>query len=463
VSTDAFDDRWLACLREVRALQARWTPLDGGGEAAVDEPWPPRADEAFREFFARLAETYPFFHERYAGQMLKPPHPIAQLGYLAAMQWNPNNHAFDGGPSTAHMEREVIAALAGLYGWSEHLGHLTGGGTLANLEALWVARERNPARAIAASRDAHYTHARMAKLLQIPFVEIATDERGRLDPEDLVSKLEPERIGIVVGTLGTTGFGALDPIHDLAGLAASRGFWLHVDAAYGGFHRLLADGTEDGVAIDPFLAATRADSLVIDPHKHGLQPYGCGSVLYRDPSVAAHYLHDSPYTYFTTDERHLGEISLECSRSGAAAAALWLTLKCFPLDGHAGLGTILRAGRRAACRFAELIRGSTNLALLLEPELDIVTFVPRPRGLVASEVSRVTDVVFRSTMEDPTDPIYLSKLRVDSSWLRARVPGLEADEPTSVVLRSCLMKPTHERAVPALVDRLVRHVSRALG
>ena len=68
--------------------------------------------------------------------------------------------------------------------------------------------------------------------------------------------------------------------------------------------------------------------MVIDPHKHGLQPYGCGAVLFRDPGVAQHYLHDSPYTYFTSDDLHLGEISLECSRAGAAAAALWLTLRC---------------------------------------------------------------------------------------------------------------------------------------
>ena len=74
-------------------------------------------------------------------------------------------------------------------------------------------------------------------------------------------------------------------------------------------------------------ALAACDSIVVDPHKHGLQPYGCGAVLFRDPAVGRLYLHDSPYTYFTSDELHLGEISLECSRAGAAAAALWLTLR----------------------------------------------------------------------------------------------------------------------------------------
>ena len=53
-----------------------------------------------------------------------------------------------------------------------------------------------------------------------------------------------------------------------------------------------------------------ADSIVVDPHKHGLQPYGCGAVLFKDPSIGTFYKHDSPYTYFTSDDLHLGEISL---------------------------------------------------------------------------------------------------------------------------------------------------------
>ena len=70
---------------------------------------------------------------------------------------------------------------------------------------------------------------------------------------------------------------------------------------------------------------------MIDPHKHGLQPYGCGCVLFRDPAVGRFYKHDSPYTYFTSTELHLGEISLECSRAGAAAVALWATQRLLPL------------------------------------------------------------------------------------------------------------------------------------
>src|SRR5690348_13453206 len=109
----------------------------------------------------RLQDNYPFFHPRYAGQMLKPPHPAAVVGYLSAMLINPNNHALDGGLVTSEMEKTVVAQLAGMFGLDTHLGHLTTSGTIANLEALYVARELHPGKGVAYSEDAHYTHARM--------------------------------------------------------------------------------------------------------------------------------------------------------------------------------------------------------------------------------------------------------------------------------------------------------------
>src|SRR5262245_65521996 len=100
---------------------------------------------AFGELTGRLRNNYPFFHPSYAGQMLKPPHPAAVAGYLAAMLINPNNHALDGGPATGQMEKETVATLAAMFGLDTHLGHLTTSGTRANLEALYVARETHPA------------------------------------------------------------------------------------------------------------------------------------------------------------------------------------------------------------------------------------------------------------------------------------------------------------------------------
>ncbi|MEJ2038614.1 MAG: aspartate aminotransferase family protein, partial [Desulfosarcinaceae bacterium] len=93
-----------------------------------------------------MQDNYPYHHPLYAGQMLKPPHPVARMAYALSLWINPNNHALDGGRASSRMEKEAVAQLAGLFGWDSFLGHLTGGGTMANLEALWIAGRIHPGR-----------------------------------------------------------------------------------------------------------------------------------------------------------------------------------------------------------------------------------------------------------------------------------------------------------------------------
>jgi glutamate/tyrosine decarboxylase-like PLP-dependent enzyme len=410
-------------------------------------------ERATEELRARLRDNYPFFHPRYVGQMLKPPHPAAMIGYLTAMLVNPNNHALDGGPATARMEKEVVAQLATMFGFGQHLGHLTSSGTIANLEALFVARQTHPGKAIAYSADAHYTHSRMCHLLGVDGVPVATAADGTMDPQALERLLRTGTVGTVVATAGTTGLGAIDPVHDIVALCRRYGARVHVDAAYGGFFRLIADDGPDGVAAAPFAAIADCDSVVIDPHKHGLQPYGCGAVLFNDPGVARHYLHDSPYTYFTSDELHLGEISLECSRAGAAAAALWLTLRLLPLTPD-GLGAALRPGRRAALAWAERIKSGDRLSLYQDPQLDILTYYPARSRL--SEIDRVSGHVLTGGMRLPPErSLFVATYTVDAQALAARGHQIEADVPHGRILRSVLMKPETEHHVPALHQQVL--------
>jgi glutamate/tyrosine decarboxylase-like PLP-dependent enzyme len=310
-----------AALDLVESWEARW-----GERPAAPAVDPDRWEAAWEEFERRMGGNFPFFHPRYAGQMLKPPHPAAAAGYVAAMLVNPNNHALDGGPVTSAMEREAVGELAAMLGLAEpSLGHLTASGTIANLEALWVARELHPDKGVAYGANAHYTHARMCEVLRMPARTVAAGPDGRIDVDALDAACARGDVGTVVLTAGTTGLGAVDRIDEALVLRERHGVRIHVDAAYGGFFVLLDDAPAGLRAIGS------CDSVVIDPHKHGLQPYGCGAVLFADPAVGRLYAHDSPYTYFTSDSLHLGEISLECSRAGAAAAALWLTLRAVPL------------------------------------------------------------------------------------------------------------------------------------
>jgi glutamate/tyrosine decarboxylase-like PLP-dependent enzyme len=291
---------------------------------------------------------------------------------------------------------------------------------------------------------------------------VAVDGAGRMDLAALEALLAGGRVGTVVATTGTTGLGAIDPVHEVLAIARRHGVRVHVDAAYGGFFTLLA-GLAGRAGLDeaPWRAIAGCDSVVVDPHKHGLQPYGCGAVLFADPEVGRFYLHDSPYTYFTSGDLHLGEISLECSRAGAAAAALWLTLQLLPLTPD-GLGAVLAAGRRAALDWAALIGASGRLELYQQPELDIVCYFPVtvPRGL-----SGIDDACVRMLAGGMKQdrPVFLSTLRVPAAAMAERHPGIEADAGGARILRSVLMKPEAEGYVAELHARVERLAAQAAG
>jgi len=258
----------------------------------------------------------------------------------------------------------------------------------------------------------------------------------------------------VVATVGTTSLGAVDPLDKIIPLCRQYNVRVHADAAYGGFFTLLARQNAPIIDASPFLHLFECDSIVVDPHKHGLQPYGCGCVVFADPTVGKFYKHDSPYTYFTSKDLHLGEISLECSRPGASAAALWFTLKCIPLKSDTGLGAILTKTRQAALAFSKLIASGKAFAEFVKPELDIVTYFPKAEPSAASLVSRYTEKIFFDAMRHPTHPLYLALLHVNSEQLKRLHPRIETDRETTTILRSVLMKPEHLAFVPEMVREL---------
>jgi glutamate/tyrosine decarboxylase-like PLP-dependent enzyme len=393
----------------------------------------------------RLHDNYPYAHPLYAGQMLKPPHPIARAAYALAMSINPNNHALDGGRASSAMEIEAVGALAKMFHLPEHLGHLSSGGTFANLEALWVAGQLahssdGEPKAVAASDQAHYTHNRISGVLGLPFISIPADEQGRMDLTVLESLLETHTIGTVVVTLGTTAIGSVDPLDRIVSLREKYSFRIHVDAAYGGYFTLASNlSPETRAAFDAIL---HADSIVIDPHKHGLQPYGCGCILFRDPTVGRLYKHDSPYTYFSSKELHLGEISLECSRAGASAVALWATQQLLPYVPGGAFAQGLESGHTAALKLHDrLTRSPYFLAPIASPQLDIVFWAVRAdTPEISSDLAqRIFDEAAKRDLH-----LALAKLPMSffpqNSWKNQN----RSDEQTSVTcLRSVLMKPEH--------------------
>jgi glutamate/tyrosine decarboxylase-like PLP-dependent enzyme len=449
------------------ALREQWRWAEEGrlleealGELAArfpnEPPFAPDWDaESVRSVLSRLAlelaDNYPYFHPQYLGQMLKPPHPVARLAWALALTLNPNNHARDGGRATSRLEQSCIAQLGRLFGWDPVLGHLTGGGTIANLEALWVGRELQPERpAIVASTDAHYTHGRMANLLGIPFIKVPVGADGAMRLDLLDRILDQEAVGTVVATVGTTGWGAIDPVEGLVERRDRYRFRLHADAAYGGYFYLIRERLGSSARLH-LEAVSACDSIAIDPHKHGLQPYGCGAILFRDPAIGSVYRHESPYTYFTSDDLHLGEISLECSRPGAAAASLWATLELLPLVPDGPFADALWRSCCAARTFAGLLGAHPAWVILGAPELDILVFSIRaPR---ASVLSRLNRAIFDRAA---ADGLHLALLTAPVEKVRAALPGLDPDVEVVTLLRACLMKPEHLEWCERLFEQLER-------
>lgn len=397
----------------------------------------------------KLQNNYPYFHPLYAGQMLKPPHPIARAAYMLAMWINPNNHALDGGRASSIMEKEAVSEISKMFGWDIHLGHLTSAGTTANLEALWVAGKINPDKRIVFSSQAHYTHDRMCKVLGLKSKSINTDKLGKMNIDDLKKELEKGDIGTIVATIGTTATGSIDSLIDILDLKKIYDFRVHVDAAYGGYFNLASNLDEKNKMI--FERINEVDSIVIDPHKHGLQPYGCGCVLFRDPSVGSFYKHNSPYTYFTSSELHLGEISLECSRAGAAAVALWATQKMLPLVKNGEFSKSISMCREAALRLYSKLKNDNRFITAFPPELDIVVWVPK--GESVSEISNLSKTLFD---EAAKLDLHLAIAELPHYFFDFSEHKVKIDRDTVTVLRSVLMKPEHYEWIDRIWEILIK-------
>jgi tyrosine decarboxylase/aspartate 1-decarboxylase len=428
--------------------------LDAGFAHLPPAPGPELGDSAsaiLHQVADSLQDNYPYAHPLYAGQMLKPPHPIARAAYALAMSVNPNNHALDGGRASSAMEIEAVASLAKMFHWPQHLGHLSSGGTFANLEALWVAGQLCPGKAIAASDQAHYTHRRISSVLGLPFVSIPSDDRGCMDLAALEHLLRIKNIGTVVVTLGTTAIGSVDPLDQILNLQKKYRFRIHVDAAYGGYFTLASNLSPQTHAA--FDAIPHADSIVIDPHKHGLQPYGCGSILFRDLTVGRFYKHDSPYTYFSSKDLHLGEISLECSRAGASAVALWATQQLLPYSPGGIFAQGLESSHAAALELHRRLTTSEHFVTPSNaPQLDIVFWAVKASTPDAS--SALAQSIFEEAAKNDLH-VALAKLPArffpQNTW--KGTPGTHA-ETNVTCLRSVLMKPEHLLWLEELWQRL---------
>jgi len=338
------------------------------------------------------------------------------------------------------MEIEAVREIAGVFGWTEFLGHLTSSGTLANLEALWVAGQLAPGKRIVGSEQAHYTHQRISAVLKLNYAPIAADHRGCMSMDALETELRKGDVGTVVVTLGSTAIGAVDPLDEVLALRERYGFRVHVDGAYGGYFRLISEALAEP-ARRAFAAISQADSIVIDPHKHGLQTLRlrmhpvsrpvCGTVLQARFSLTHYFtstqlhLHPSEQKSLAGGPVHLGEISLECSRAGAAAVALWATQQLLPLVPGGEFARGLAHGRAAALnldrRLWEDRTGRFQPLAAGAPELDIVVW-----KLKAENPERASELAQRVFDACAARDLHLALVQLPLKWFEPAV-GFEPE------------------------------------
>jgi L-2,4-diaminobutyrate decarboxylase len=308
-----------------------------------------------------------------AGHLHCPPIDVAVAADLAASALNQSMDSWDQAPAATVLEKRVVAALGELAGLPHAAGVITTGGTASTYTALFLARDADvsPVR-VYTSEIAHFSADRGANLLGLgEVVKVPLDDGTRLDAAALARLLAEGPDGerpVVVATAGTTDFGSIDPLRDLAALVHARGGWLHVDAAYGGgllfsdTRRHLVDGIE------------LADSVSLDLHKLGWQPAAAGVLLTRDPALfgplARHVAYLNPIDDEAEGYTSLLGRSLRTTRR-ADVLKIAVTLRAL---GRKGLGEKVDHCLALAQYAARAVKGYPELQLICDPVLSTVVF-----------------------------------------------------------------------------------------
>lgn len=336
-----------------------------------------------------------------AGHLHTPPLAVAIAADMLASAVNASLDSWDQGPSGIAVENEVLAALAALCGLDPARagGAMTSGGTASNLTALHLAREHvGSSLRIVCSELAHFSVQRAAAVLGLgehAVTTVPTDDEGRLDPAALERSLASEpATSAVVATAGTTDLGSIDPLRQVARVAARHGAWCHVDAAYGGgalFSRRLAP-LLDGIA--------EADSVGLDLHKLGWQPVAAGVLLVRDRALLTPL--ERRVAYLTVEDDELAGYPNMLGRSlrtTRRADALKLAVSLRAL-GRRGLEDLVDACHELARHAADAISLHPRLELLAAPVLTTVLFRYRPEGPADPDV--VNARIRRRLLEEGT-------------------------------------------------------------
>ncbi len=489
--------------------------------------------QELRNLLVMLRSEVPKFTPRYIGHMVSELSLPALLGHFATLLHNPNNTSREVAKVGARMESEAIAMLAKMVGYEPALaqGHFTGGGTIANFEAVWRARYRlDHALSLAlvlAERDGdeldpfaaahmgwrkferiqiernvdeetlraasmvlgnpfevakrisqcsgrdylgpvlitpgnkHFSWQKAANLFGIgesSFWNTPLDAQGRVDMAALRGRIDEARdagrpVLCLTSVAGTTEAGEIDPVDKIADILDALKedgihIWHHVDAAYGGFFCTMRGGKAELVLAPEQRAAlaaiSRAQSVTIDPHKLGYVPYSCGAFVCRDEHAYRASSFQAPYID-RADTKDKWRCTLEGSRSGAGAAATWLTGKTLGF-GPEKFGKIIAAGIEARKTFQAALAKANPLVRPLDPaDTNIVCFSLAKPGERLSVSNERTLAVYTKFQANEDFSVSKTVLGAESygALIDAHLQSYDGvrDEDTLALLRCVFMNP----------------------
>lgn len=388
-------------------------PLDHPDFCALEVPDRGFDPDAYLDFLAErvIPGSVNVSAPRCLGFMTAGVPPILRLVGGVVQCLNQNLVRADASPRLTEIQRRTLTMLHRLaYGVIAHpaapVGALSSGGTTSNLLALWCARNRalggaganaekdgmaSALRSVGAERAVivtselgHYSLQKAAAILGIgsdSVIELPVDSAQRMDVAALEAALtrcrqSGEIVVAVVGLAGSTDFGSIDPLRQIAALTRRFGVHFHVDASWTGAllcsrrHRALLDGIEE------------ADTITLDAHKQFQLPIGAGITLFRDPSLAALVRKTARYI-LQEDSDDLGKVAVEGSQSGISLV-LHAALLVLGAEGLAGPA---ERGIATATAFADMVERHPSFELLAHPQTSIVVYRWRPPGNTADNAT----------------------------------------------------------------------------
>jgi len=521
--------------------------------------------EALVDLAGQLQESStPWFSPRYLGHMTTDTLMAANLGYMLTILYNPNNCAYEGSPATTALEIQVGRQLASLMGYDPQRawGHITSGGTIANYEAIWLARNlasipsavhachpelvagldewqlmnqttaeildlidrvkeagvfeevrQHTIRgkgmaganlgAVIVPQSKHYSWTKAADIFGIGqdnlyFVPVKDDYRMDVQAlKTLIDSLIAQRKPIlaVIAVAGTTEEGAVDEIDKIVRLRdryAKEGvaFYLHIDAAYGGYvrtlfldedHRFLPFETLDSEqketgengnvwlskeVYEAYRAMAHADSITVDPHKMGYVPYAAGAIVAADRRIIDVISYFAAYVFDRSDDNPmlLGSYILEGSKAGAAVAAVWMAHRVVPLN-RSGYGQIIRASMEGASRFYHSMLNMSPIVAngrrfhvlpLTRPDINIIDYAFHEIGHPSLQKMNDLNQDLYERCSYKSGPLYTNEFITSKTALTkeeygdtplsfVRRFGIDASEwareGSVTVLRSCVLTP----------------------